>query len=202
MAIRLTDIPDERIKEIAESDDFLLDISELRNVDIKKIQDVLDNLETENPFWELEFTYDGTPKPAPRPRKGTLKLGKGENQIKVERWYDPGSKDKKAIRSYVKKMLPDDYDPIDAEIYIEIKTFKPMIKAFSKVEQFLAEARILRPDKKPDVDNYAKTVLDAINGLVWTDDGRVVDLHIQKFYSVIPRVEVNIKYRKDRLTNK
>jgi Holliday junction resolvase RusA-like endonuclease len=190
------------IQEILNSDEFLLDTSDLRKVDWKKIQETLDNLDTENPFYELEFTYDGTPKPAPRPRKGTMRIGKGENQIKVERWYDPGEKDKKAIRKYVKSVLPDDYDPIDAEAYILIKTFKPMIKAFSKVEKFLAEARILRPDKKPDVDNYAKTVMDAINGVVWTDDGRVVDLHIEKFYSVIPRVEVTIRYRKNRLTNK
>lgn len=33
---------------------------------------------------------------------------------------------------------------------------------------------------KPDVDNVAKNVLDALNGLAWDDDASVVDLHVVK----------------------
>lgn len=33
---------------------------------------------------------------------------------------------------------------------------------------------------KPDLDNYAKLVIDALNGLAWKDDSQIVTLHLQK----------------------
>lgn len=33
---------------------------------------------------------------------------------------------------------------------------------------------------KPDVDNVAKSVLDALNGVAWLDDCQVLDLHVVK----------------------
>lgn len=36
--------------------------------------------------------------------------------------------------------------------------------------------------KRPDVDNLAKLVLDAGNGVLYEDDSQVCDLHIQKVY--------------------
>ena len=37
---------------------------------------------------------------------------------------------------------------------------------------------------KPDADNVAKLFLDALNGLAYTDDAQVVELHIHKAWSV------------------
>jgi len=176
------------------SDDFYLDTSEYKEKELEKIQKYLDDLEEINPLYELKFIYDGEPKPAPRPRITNVG-GYG-------RFYDPGSKDKAKIKKYVKELLPEGYDVIDAEIYIDIKTFKPLIKSFSKKEVFLAEARILRPDKRPDVDNYAKTVLDALNGTIWTDDSRIVAMNIEKYYSIYPRIEVILQYRNERISKK
>ena len=47
------------------------------------------------------------------------------------------------------------------------------------------------PDRrKHDVDNV-KALLDALNGIVWEDDGLIVDLHIRKhFDKAKPRVEL------------
>lgn len=39
------------------------------------------------------------------------------------------------------------------------------------------------PSVKPDIDNYAKAVLDAFNGVFWHDDGQVTSLHVQKHYA-------------------
>lgn len=50
----------------------------------------------------------------------------------------------------------------------------------------------IRPTKKPDTDNIAKIVLDALNGLAYHDDSQVVDLTVIKTYSRDPRVEVEI----------
>jgi Holliday junction resolvase RusA-like endonuclease len=36
---------------------------------------------------------------------------------------------------------------------------------------------------KPDVDNYAKAVLDACNALVWIDDSQIIELEVHKSWS-------------------
>lgn len=45
--------------------------------------------------------------------------------------------------------------------------------------------------KKPDVDNGAKAILDAMNGIVYEDDAQVAGLIVQKFYA--EKDEINIK---------
>lgn len=45
--------------------------------------------------------------------------------------------------------------------------------------------------KKPDVDNVAKAILDAMNGIVYEDDSQVAGLVIKKFYA--EKDEINIK---------
>lgn len=39
--------------------------------------------------------------------------------------------------------------------------------------------------KKPDCDNLAKAVLDALNGVCWKDDSQIVDLRVVKRYTMM-----------------
>nr|DAF84578.1 MAG TPA: Endodeoxyribonuclease RusA [Myoviridae sp. ctY1522] len=48
------------------------------------------------------------------------------------------------------------------------------------------------PTKKPDIDNVAKSILDALNGLAYQDDKQVCDLSIRKLYSTDPGVRVTM----------
>ena len=50
--------------------------------------------------------------------------------------------------------------------------------------------------QKPDVDNIAKSVLDALNGVAWDDDKQVVFLLVRKF----PRVHMDDKIDYLRVT--
>ncbi len=68
-----------------------------------------------------------------------------------------------------------------------------MLKSFSKIKRSKANKGDLRPTTKADADNYAKGILDSLNGLFWHDDGQIVDLHIGKYYSDKPRIEMEIK---------
>jgi Holliday junction resolvase RusA-like endonuclease len=43
---------------------------------------------------------------------------------------------------------------------------------------------------KPDLDNVAKAILDACNGIAYIDDKQVARLTVSKFYSTEPGVEV------------
>lgn len=52
---------------------------------------------------------------------------------------------------------------------------------------------VIRPTKKPDIDNVCKIVLDSLNGIAYHDDTQVVDCQVRKFYSENPRVVVTIQ---------
>lgn len=60
-------------------------------------------------------------------------------------------------------------------------------------KQRAAEAGLILPAVKPDADNLAKAICDAINGVVWKDDVQVVDLVVKKRYSVQPGVAVRVE---------
>lgn len=51
----------------------------------------------------------------------------------------------------------------------------------------------IRPAKKPDCDNVAKIICDALNGCAYKDDAQIVRCTVVKYYSETPRVEVNIQ---------
>lgn len=49
---------------------------------------------------------------------------------------------------------------------------------------------------KPDADNYAKCVLDALNKWLWKDDQQVVDLRVTKVYAAsdeMPHTVIRVK---------
>ena len=61
-------------------------------------------------------------------------------------------------------------------------------------EVFMAELGIDRPITKPDFDNIAKKYSDMSNSNIWLDDSFVIDGTVRRFYSVLPRVEIHIRY--------
>lgn len=79
--------------------------------------------------------------------------------------------------------------------YIEanITAYFSIPKSTSKKKHQLMLDGILRPTKKPDLDNIAKIVLDALNKLAYDDDSQVIKLIIDKFYSDNPRVCLALK---------
>lgn len=50
----------------------------------------------------------------------------------------------------------------------------------------------IRPTKKPDYDNVAKIISDALNGLAFYDDAQIVDGNVTKWYGETPKVVVRI----------
>lgn len=61
-------------------------------------------------------------------------------------------------------------------------------------------AGVIRPTKKPDMDNCIKIIADALNKIAYHDDTQIVDCQVRKFYSDDPRVEVRILEIKELTT--
>ena len=79
----------------------------------------------------------------------------------------------------------------DGPVYIAITAYYPIPKRASKAERAEIACGARLPLRKPDADNIAKVILDALNGLAYHDDAQVVGLTVLKRYGE-PRVEVNI----------
>lgn len=48
--------------------------------------------------------------------------------------------------------------------------------------------------KRPDVDNLSKCIMDALNGVAYSDDSLIVGLNVSKNYGERDLVEVEIEY--------
>lgn len=55
---------------------------------------------------------------------------------------------------------------------------------------------VYRPMRRGDLDNTAKVLFDALNGIAWVDDGQVVEMHLFRFDDKDrPRVEVTVSQK-------
>ena len=79
--------------------------------------------------------------------------------------------------------------PVTVAIYIRVG----IPASFSKQKRKDALSGVLKPMKKPDLDNVAKCFLDSMNEIVYLDDKQVVNLHVTKVYAETPAVEVMVK---------
>lgn len=78
-------------------------------------------------------------------------------------------------------------------VLILIRSYYPIPKSVSQKRANLMRTGKIRPTIKPDYDNIGKIVGDALNGIAYRDDAQVVDGHVIKYYSDLPRVEVTIE---------
>lgn len=109
------------------------------------------------------------------------------------RVYDPPkvSKYKKQLAQLARSQYKD--EPLDGMIEVEISFYRQVQKSLSKKERARRLSGEHRPTVKPDLDNYIKSALDGLNGVLWTDDARIVDLHAHKYYSDRPRIEITVR---------
>lgn len=75
-------------------------------------------------------------------------------------------------------------------VYVKVYIYKSIPESKSKTWKSAALAGKLFPTCKPDVDNYVKSALDALNEIVWLDDCLVTDLYARKRYSDTPHLKI------------
>jgi len=131
----------------------------------------------------ISFTIPGDPKPQQRPR-----FFRRGNFVGT---YDPKeSTDFKSKAAFFAKQSG--ITLLDGPISLEIDVFvkRPKNRCGKKFPPLRIPC-----SSRPDCDNFAKGVMDALNGIAWHDDGQIQDLRVRKFYHEIggsPRTEVSI----------
>lgn len=131
------------------------------------------------------FQIHGEPKAQPRPRAFARKMGTKF----IARVYNPDVADdwKEKIRIAIFNGMPSSFSdrPSDGAFAVA------MHFQFKRPQSHLTRTGILRTGalfehlKKPDADNLAKAVLDAISDSqrVWKDDAQVVELAVTKSWT-------------------
>lgn len=133
----------------------------------------------------MRLVFEIEPVEQARPR--ATRMGRGI------RLYDP-----KKVSVYKKQlamMCQFQYKqaPLTGPLKVELNFFRHVQSSLSKKERALRLSGSHRPVVKPDTDNYIKSTLDGLNGLLWEDDNQIVDLVAHKYYSDQPRVEIEVK---------
>lgn len=83
--------------------------------------------------------------------------------------------------------------PRGTPVRIRIDAIYAVPKSFSKKRTNEALNGNLKPLTKPDIDNVAKVVCDALNGVAYDDDSQVVEIVATKIYGNVPKLVVNIE---------
>ncbi|MDE2096618.1 MAG: RusA family crossover junction endodeoxyribonuclease [Patescibacteria group bacterium] len=73
---------------------------------------------------------------------------------------------------------------LTVQLYFSIPASKP------KKWKADANSGVIRPGKKPDIDNSIKAIMDALNKVVYVDDGQIVHVCASKHYSDRPRAQI------------
>ncbi len=78
--------------------------------------------------------------------------------------------------------------PLQGPIALDLQFGIPIPASWSKRKKSDAMAGLIGPISRPDIDNYVKAVMDAVNGLAYHDDAQVVSLFAKLIYSETPHV--------------
>lgn len=139
------------------------------------------------------------PEHTPRPRARLIHKSDITNAITgrndfIQVYSITGRQNREYMKMYTQENLQELQQLLCTPCDIEYKTYFPTPSYYNKVQIFMAEIGLDRPLTKPDFDNIEKSYADSFTGNIWIDDIIVVDAIIRKYYSILPRVEIDLKY--------
>ena len=137
----------------------------------------------------ISFTVEGTAVPKQRPRIS------GHRAYTPKRTKDYEERVLEAFRSSYQGFYP--AFGKDVPVRICISVIQEIPKSWSKKKRARAESGEIVPlSRNGDIDNIAKSILDALNGFAYEDDCQVTTLIITKQYGVNPCAEVRLMEEK------
>jgi Holliday junction resolvase RusA-like endonuclease len=129
----------------------------------------------------LSFTVPG-------PIRGKQRAGRRLIGGKVQTFNPPGTAaNERLIRQYAAIQMRGKNRRFEGPVGLTIRVFKTPPKSWSPERK--ATAHFVTG--KPDVDNIAKLVADALD-VIWRDDSQISDLTITRRYDAAERTEIEI----------
>lgn len=150
-------------------------------------------------YTDLKIVLYEEPEGSPRPRfrlvnRANLANMAMNNPDFIHVYSPSGAEDNRYMKRLIDNELIGLNNMICTPCELNIYTFSKTPSYYSKTDTFLAEIGLHRPVGKPDWDNAGKKYSDMFNANIWLDDIFVTDGTVRKFYSVLPRVEIYVRY--------
>lgn len=164
---------------------------------------LIDKIEKENKIINTIFTVDLPPEPYARPRT-SIKLFRatGKNLM-----YNPRIGYIKKIKKNLSEKIGNDTSifpvsgPVECSIVFYITPPKDISTSKTKID--LINKNIIYPQTRPDIDNYLKPVLDAMQNIIYKDDAQIFKISGEKRYSTEEDGReyfiIDLKFRKDKI---
>lgn len=132
----------------------------------------------------LDIFLDVTPTPKARPRM--TRDGHVYNPLKTEQ----AERDIQfLLKAHIIRLQ---IQITDKPVVVSMIFHHDCPKTMNKSDRLLADLGMLYKASKPDIDNLAKLVADAMNGLIYFDDAQIVKLTCEKKYSKREGVELKV----------
>ena len=142
----------------------------------------------------LQFIIDGTAVPKQRPR-----ITRGGQAYTPKKTRDYEGRVRKAFLSSYQGFMP--VFGGDVPVRVSIEVIQQIPKSWSNSKTLKAEHGEVAPvSRNGDLDNIAKSILDALNGYAFKDDAQVTTLMVSKRYGNCPFVTVS--FEEDRRADK
>jgi Holliday junction resolvase RusA-like endonuclease len=107
------------------------------------------------------------------------------------RTYDPSKRDKEMIQWQVRPYAPK--IPLQGPVELSITFFMPIPKSTSSIRKRQMINRIILPVVKPDEDNLAYLVTNALKKIVYEDDNQICAKHVYKYYGEEPKTVIKVR---------
>lgn len=133
----------------------------------------------------MKLTLNIEPKPQSRPR--FTRYGRAYDDPKMKAWRN--SCQLLIANQYIGQSILEGTLRARLRFYIKTPQYLSKVK---KYHQALID-EVIPVDEKPDVDNYEKALYGSMSGIVFKDDGQIALHDVGKFYSLNPRIEIEIE---------
>ena len=125
------------------------------------------------------------PKPTPRPRYSSSS----------HTFYVKGAADNhKRFAKFLKK---ENLEQIQTPCTFKVVSYLPTPTSMTKLERIVAELGLIPVISTPDWDNLGKTYSDMVQNSLILNDALIFKGESDKYYSIKPRVEIEISYMTD-----
>ena len=194
---------DKKYSHIPKDNDYrlswLIDQFKLSSNKMQEIIDKKRNMETSLQYYDFKIVLYEDPEGAKRPR---FRLVNRKNFANIAmstsnfvHVYSPNAADD---HKYMHRLLGEELISLNGLIstpaQVCLNVFFKTPSYFNQTDTILAEIGLHRHIQKPDWDNIGKKYTDMFNENIWLDDNLVIDGEVHKYYSILPRVEIYIRY--------
>lgn len=104
--------------------------------------------------------------------------------------YDPSSKERDRIQWLSKPYAPE--SPLLGPILVDLFFYFVPQASASGVRRRQMLNHVIHHIKKPDADNCAYLVTNALKGIFYRDDAQIIDLHVHKRFAEVAKTVVKI----------